>query len=200
MKIIRKFLILFIFFGSQFFFNNYSFGDNDASEKPDEEIIIKRYNINNHQFIKKVNRIHDYEITIDYDNTYDVNDSNSDIMKTTMFYNSKKRIYYIDSDASLTSTYIYDVEKTKSFCNKDFIVITFRTYIDTIGLPPNDVFVNNEAHNIYYRVFLNPDEDNVFSWMIDRYSNDKSAGPIDIDSLSKVTKFRCTEGKIEFLE
>lgn len=199
MKIIRNFLILFIIFGSQLFYNNYSFGDNEASENPDEEIILKRYNTNNHQFIKKVDRIHNYEISIDYDNTYEVNDSNSYIMKTTLFYNNKSRIYYIDGDASITTTYIYDVEKTKSFCDKYFIVITFRTYIDTIGLPSNDVFVNNEAHNIYYRVFLNPDKDNVFSWMIDGYSNDRSAGPIDIDSLSKVTKFKCTEGKIDFL-
>lgn len=180
-------------------FNEYSFCEEYMNNDLDEEIIIRRYNLNNRQFIKKTNKIDGYEIELDYNNTYDEDDDGNYVIKTTLSYNNEKHIYYLAGDANFSETYIYNIEKTKSFCKNDFIVLTLRTYIDKFEASKYNSAFNSDPSNSYTLIFLNPNHDNIFSWTVDEYASEKGDGPINLETLSKIIKYKCSEGKVIFL-
>ena len=104
-------------------------------------------------------------------------------------YNKKvKKIKYLGTKG-LDKIYIIYIQQTDDFCNKEYIVITIREYIDDIVARNSivELFLDFNEKNNDYSIFRN-----------DHYKF-RSMGPLPIDRIRQGTKQICSKDGIEFI-
>ena len=104
-------------------------------------------------------------------------------------YNRKvKKIKYLGTKG-LDKIYIINIQQTDDFCNKEYIVLTIREYIDDIVARNSivELFLDFNEKNNDYSIFRN-----------DHYKF-RSMGPLPIDRIRQGTKQICSKDGIEFI-